>query len=72
MRCYFLRDGHIGAVELLTDVSDEAAIKEAEALFKERQDKYAGYEVWDRARFVHRFPANGNGKKNGNRRKSAA
>jgi len=72
MRCYFLREGHIGAVELLTDASDEAAIKEAEALFAERKDKFTHYEVWDRARFVHRFPANGNGKKNGNKRKSAA
>ena len=72
VRCYFLRDGHIVGVELLTDASDEAAIEEAEALFADRKDKFAGYEVWDRARFVHRFPLNGNGKKNGSKRKSAA
>ena len=74
MRCYFMRDGHIAAVEVLTDASDTAAIREADALFAERKDKdkFAGYEVWDRARFVHRFPANGNGKKNDNKRTSAA
>lgn len=58
MRCYFLREGHIGAVEVLTDASDDAAVKEAEALFAKRKDKedFAGFEVWDRARFVHRYP----------------
>lgn len=62
MRCYFMRDGHIAAVELLSDVSDAAAIAQAVVLFKDRQDKYAGFEVWDRARFVHRFPADDNTK----------
>lgn len=62
-----MRDGHIAAVELLTDVSDAAAIAQAQTLFAERKDKYAGFEVWDRARFVHRFPAEGNGKKSGNK-----
>lgn len=56
MRCYFMRDGHIGAVELLTDASDVAAIAQAQALFEERKNKFAGFEVWDRARFVHRYP----------------
>lgn len=56
MRCYFMRDGHIGAVELLTDTSDAAAIAEAQALFEQRKGKFAGFEVWDRARFVHRYP----------------
>ena len=56
MRCYFMQDGHIGAVELLTDTSDAAAIAQAQALFEERKDKFAGFEVWDRARFVHRYP----------------
>ncbi|MGH6968865.1 MAG: hypothetical protein ACREEL_07425 [Stellaceae bacterium] len=56
MRCYFLRDGHIGAVEMLTDESDAAAIAQAAALFDARQDKFSGFEVWDHARFVHRHP----------------
>ncbi|HEV2162209.1 MAG TPA: hypothetical protein VGR52_08270 [Stellaceae bacterium] len=52
-----MRDGHIAAVELLSDASDAAAIAQALVLFKERQDKYASFEIWDRARFVYRFPA---------------
>jgi len=52
-----MRDGHIAAVELLTDASDAAALAQARKLFEERKDKYAGFEIWDRARFVHRFPA---------------
>lgn len=34
MRVYFLRNGHIRAVEPLTDVSDEAAVEEARELFE--------------------------------------
>jgi hypothetical protein len=50
-----MRDGHIGAVELVTDASNEAAIKEAETLFEERKKSgFTGFEVWDCARFVHR------------------
>jgi len=56
VRCYFMRDGHIAAVELLTDTSDVAAIAQALELFAKREGKYAGFEVWDRARFVYRFP----------------
>lgn len=56
MRCYFMRDGHIRAVEILTDASDAAAIAQAEALFEQRKDEFAGFEVWDTARFVHRYP----------------
>ncbi|MGH6983109.1 MAG: hypothetical protein ACRED7_02205 [Stellaceae bacterium] len=56
MRCYFMRDGHIGAVEILADTSDAAAVAQAQALFEQRKDKFAGFEVWDRARFVHRYP----------------
>jgi|SRR5690348_16398739 len=76
VRCYFMRNGHIGAVELLTDESDAAAIAQAQTLFEERKHKYVGFEVWDRARFVHRFPPDGNfppgGKKSGNEPKPAA
>lgn len=63
MRCYFIRDGHIGAVELLTDTSDAAAIAQAQALFEQRKDKFAGFEVWDRARFVYRYPPDRGGRR---------
>lgn len=56
MRCYFMRNGHIGAVELVTDASDSAAITQAEVLFAKRQDKFEGFEIWDRTRLVHRHP----------------
>ena len=57
MRCYFMRDGHIDAVELVTDASDEAAIKQAETLFEERKKNgFTGFEVWDCARFVRGHP----------------
>jgi hypothetical protein len=56
VRCYFMRNGHIGAVEVLTDASDEVAIKKAEALFEKRSKDFEGFEVWDRARFVYRHP----------------
>ena len=56
MRCYLMRNGRIGAVELVTDASDEAAIKQAETLFEQRKDRCYGFEVWDRARLVYRYP----------------
>jgi hypothetical protein len=57
VRCYFMRRGHIGAVEVVTDASDEAAIKQSETLFEQRKkDDFTGFEVWDCARFVHRHP----------------
>jgi len=52
-----MRNGHIGAVELVTDASDAAAIKQALGVFETRsKDGFAGFEVWDRARLVHRHP----------------
>ena len=58
MRCYFMRDGHIAAVEVLTaGVSDAEAIEISRALFHEREASgfYDGFEVWDQARHVYRF-----------------
>ncbi len=73
MRCYFMRSSHIVDVEVLDVTDDTKTVEQAAKHFATRQaDKFDGFEVWDRARFIHRFPANGNGKKNGNRRKSAA
>jgi hypothetical protein len=58
MRCYFMRDGHIGAVEFLTAATDEARIAEARQLFEQLgKDRQAdGFEVWDGPRFVYRYP----------------
>ncbi len=56
MRCYLLRGGHICAVELLDGPSDAAVIDQARALFEKRKKEFQGFEVWDRARFVHRHP----------------
>ena len=56
MRCYFMRDGHIGAVEELPGLSDEEAIAKAHALFSERKHLFEGLEVWDRARVLIRHP----------------
>ena len=56
MRCYFMRHGHIGNVEVIADTSDDAAIKQAQALFEKRKREFEGFELWDRARFVYRYP----------------
>ena len=55
MRCYFLRNGHIHAVELLTDVSDKAAVEQAREPFEKRNGEFEAFEIWDRTRFVHRY-----------------
>ena len=47
MQCYFMRAGHIEAVEELPGLSDEEAIAKAHALFSERRHFF---ELWDRAR----------------------
>ena len=71
MRCYFIRGGHIVDVEVLNVASDTQAVEHAAKLFATRaKDKLDGFEVWDRARFIHRFP--GNGRKNGATRSPAA
>ncbi len=58
MRCYFLRDGHIAAVEVLSDVSgDDDAIKQACVLYVARlRESFDGFEVWDGARKLYRYP----------------
>ena len=56
MRCYFFRGGHIAAVETLKEGSDEALVEQARALFEKREREYQGFEVWDCARFVYRYP----------------
>ena len=59
MRCYFMRDGHIAAVKMLTvGISDAEAIETSKALFHEREATgfYDGFEVWDQARHLYRYP----------------
>ena len=57
MRCYFLRGGHIVAVEELTGLSDEEAIVKAEVLFSECEiPVMGGFEVWDQTRVIVRHP----------------
>lgn len=57
MRCYFFRDHHIVAVEVLARQADTIAIDRARRLFEQRKGRYSGFEVWDGARFIYRFPA---------------
>jgi hypothetical protein len=52
MRCYFMRNGHIAAVEPLDFVSDDEAIEKAKSLFAERKDRFERFEIWDHARKV--------------------
>jgi hypothetical protein len=56
MRCYFMKGGHIVAVELLDGLSDTEACDKALELFDARTDGVEGFEVWDRARIVTRYP----------------
>jgi hypothetical protein len=56
MRCFFMRGGHIAAVELLEVNSDQEAVEKCKALFEERKPKYDGFEVWDRARKIAEGP----------------
>ena len=54
MRCYFMRNGHIGAVEELFGLSEEEARVKAHVLFAERKHLFEGFELWDHARFLIR------------------
>lgn len=56
MRCYFMRGGHIEAVEELGKLSDGEAITKAHALFSERKLLFEGFELWDRTRVLIRYP----------------
>jgi hypothetical protein len=58
MRCFFMQGGHIAAVELLENAADDdAAIRQSRAMFVSRiRLGFDGFEVWDRARRVYRYP----------------
>jgi hypothetical protein len=56
MRCYFMKGGHIVAVEVLEGLADAEALEKAFALFDERKDRFEGFELWDRTRVIIRHP----------------
>lgn len=57
MRCYFVENGHITAVENLSEEDELGSIAQARELFelKARPRGAEGFEIWDRARFVYRY-----------------
>jgi hypothetical protein len=57
MRCYFLKNGVIRAVEVVRCVSNDAAIEEALRLFEKSKYEFAEIEVWDGNRRVFHYPA---------------
>jgi hypothetical protein len=55
-RCYFVnRRGGIGDVVEFTSAEDTAALSAAREHF-EGQNQYPSYEIWEKARLVHRAP----------------
>jgi hypothetical protein len=61
MHCYLMRNGHIGAIELLDVDSDEEAVEKRRAIFEERRSKFEGFEVWDHTRKVAAHPREDDG-----------
>jgi hypothetical protein len=61
MRCYFIKEGRIAAVEFLARASDEASISQARELFtvKGAPRGAEAFEVWDGDRFLYRYPEDG-------------
>jgi hypothetical protein len=57
MRCFFMRNGRICAVEFLEESEDSKRIEEAHRLFTARRETLnaEGFELWDGTRFVYRF-----------------
>lgn len=55
MRCYFLRNNQIVAVEDLLGLTDDEAVEKSHSLFAQRKHSDA-FEVWDMARVVLRYP----------------
>jgi hypothetical protein len=56
MRCLFMRNGRIAAVEHLDVASDEEAIERTKLLFAECKDQFEGFDVSDNARNVAFIP----------------
>jgi hypothetical protein len=56
MRCYFIRDNQIEAVELLEAGSDDALVRQATALATIKTVRWDRCEVWEGRRLVYRYP----------------
>lgn len=58
MRCFLMKKGHIGGVEMLTPAPDDELIEQARAHFERRKeaDPFDAFEVWDHARRVYSWP----------------
>jgi hypothetical protein len=57
MRCFFMRNGHIGGVEELPGLSDDEAIAKGRELFEHRKaQKFDGFEIWERSRMLIQYP----------------
>jgi hypothetical protein len=59
MRCYFIKDGRIAAVEMLQEADDERLVSQSKELFElnGKPRGAEGFEVWDGGRFVYRYPS---------------
>jgi hypothetical protein len=56
MRCYFIRENKIEAVELLKNGSDAELIRQAARLANSIPVSWERYEVWEGRRLVYRYP----------------
>jgi hypothetical protein len=58
VRCYFMRGGHIAAVEELPGLSDEEAVQKGRELFEARrtQDAFDGFEIWKLSEMLIQHP----------------
>lgn len=59
MRCFFMKDGHITSVQILTADTDTGLVEQARTAFYAKGGRSIadGFEVWDGPRFVSRFPS---------------
>ena len=56
VRCYYLKNGHIIAAEMLAGIpSDEEAIAKSHELFAARTEDFEGFEIWDTTRVVFQW-----------------
>jgi hypothetical protein len=55
MHCFFFRNGHVVAVELLAGLLDQDAMAKANSLFSRRSAQFEGFEIWERARMVFSY-----------------
>ena len=51
-----MRGGRIVGVEDLSGLADAEAMAKARTLFNQRKQDIDGFELWNRSRFIGRFP----------------